>query len=108
MMTSRMQRWFTGSFEVYKKETHENWSAEPYVLSSTIKGFLQPVSGAMTTARGKVSEGATHKLYCPADSDVAINDRIIDADGTQYIAMFVQSNGVASIGDHQEIDMVAE
>lgn len=108
-MASRMARWFNELVEVYRKEAHEDWEAEPYLLNGTIKCFIQPITGRMATVRGKVSDGAAYRLFCPIGSDVDIGDRIIDSNKVQYIVLFVPpDSGISGVKDHLEIDLEVE
>jgi len=105
---SGITRYFQQSFQVARKQTSDSFGTESWSDSWTIKGYVQPVAGALQTTRGKVSYQGTHVLYCPWDADIKAGDRVTDVYGHQMIAMYAQVSGVAGMKQHMEVDLEDE
>lgn len=102
-MASKMAMWFRDSFNVTRKNYTDTFGAEPFAAEGTIKGFMQPITGRLSQRLGKDAAEASHLLYCDTNAGIDVGDRITDTQNRVWIAQFVQVEGIAGIGDHQEI-----
>jgi hypothetical protein len=59
----------------------------------------------MGTTSGAVMSNAAYTLFCNADANIEMGDRITGANGSTYMVMAVQETGVSGVGDHMEVAM---
>jgi len=105
---SAISRYFKSEFQVSRKQPSSSFGSESWSEPWTIKGYVQPVAGALQTTRGKVSYQGTHVLYCAWDTVILAGDRVTDAYGRVMIAMYVQVSGIAGLKQHMEVDLEDE
>jgi len=98
-----IKRWFNEVFELSKKNWSDEFNTEPYVSAGVVSGFLQPVTGRLSNASGKLAGESAATFYTPISSKVEAGDRITGRDGRAWSAQFVQGEGIAGQGDHQEV-----
>ncbi len=98
-----ISRWYNEVFSVMRKDYSNLFEAEPFVYAGTIRGFLQPITGRLSTLSEKAKGESTYMLYTPIDSVIEPGDRVVGQDGRAWIAQFSQGVGISATGDHQEI-----
>ena len=105
-MASRMGIWFNETVHVYRRKSATGWVAAGYEQAGTVKCLIQPASGAMGTTSGAVMPNASYVLYCEADEDIIMGDKIIDVYSRSYVVTSVpKDRGIAGVMDHMEVSI---
>lgn len=97
-------RWFKDRL-TRKRYAEGNWNTPESAEELVFKGYIQLVSGAGSVKNGAVSADSTHRIYCPSDTDIILNDEITDAAGNVYVVTLATPGGVAGLGKHSEIEV---
>jgi hypothetical protein len=101
-------RWFKEPCTVFRRLDASDWSASAFAQVVTVYAFVQPAGGGIGTKNGAVNANASYTMYCPADSDILIGDRITDSASRNYIVTDTQQNGISGNNRHCEIGMELE
>jgi hypothetical protein len=69
------------------------------------RGFIQPVSAAVTTNAEGFEERRTHRLYTYVSTPIQFGDEIVQ-DSVRFRAVnATQPNGVSAVNHHKEVDL---
>ena len=98
-----IEHYYNEVYTLAKKSYSDLFDAEPFIPQGTIRGFMQPITGRLSNASGKLASEAAYMFYTPISSKVEAGDRITGRDGRAWSAQFVQGEGISGMGDHQEI-----
>jgi len=98
-----IEHYYNEVYTLEKKSYSDLFDAEPFIPQGTIRGFLQPVTGRLSNASGKLAGESASTFYTPISSGMDAGDRITGRDGRVWSAQFVQGEGIAGQGDHQEV-----
>jgi len=98
-----IEHYYNEVYTLAKKSYSDLFDAEPFIPQGTISGFLQPITGRLSNASGKLAGESAATFYTPISSKVEAGDRITGRDGRAWSAQFVQGEGISGTGDHQEI-----
>ena len=103
-----INKWFTQSFTVSKKNYSDNFAQEPFIDFETFRGMLQPINGRLASRTGKDAGESAYMLYAQVGVDIEPGDRVTTSDGRVFIVQFVQPEGISGMMDHQEITLESE
>lgn len=69
------------------------------------RGFIQPVSAAVTTNAAGFEERRTHRLYTYVSTPIEFGDEIVQ-DGVRFRAVnATQPTGISAVNHHKEVDL---
>lgn len=102
-----INKWLSQSFTLAKKNYSDTFAQEPFIEFGMFKGMLQPITGRLSTRSGKDAGEAAYMLYAEIGVDVEPGDRVTTAAGREFIAQFVQAEGISGMMDHMEITLEA-
>ena len=76
-------------------------------VTTTIRGFIQPLRSSQTYTQSKAGETGTHRLYTYTSTDLIYQDRI-ELNNQKYVVIeHIQPNGISAVGHHKEIILEA-
>lgn len=103
---SRMSVWFTETVHVYRRKKSTEWVAADYEKVANVKCMIQPAAGSMGTTNGAVMPNASYTMFCEANSNVIMGDKIIDVYSRTYVVTSApRDRGISGIKDHMEVEM---
>lgn len=93
-------------FTLYRQTPGSSAVDEPTLeLVGAYRGFIQPVSAAVTTNAEGFEERRTHRLYTYVNTPVQFADEI-EQDGIRFRAVnATQPSGISAVEHHKEIDL---
>jgi hypothetical protein len=98
--------WFSETVHIYRRKKSTEWVAANYEKVADVKCLVQPAGGAMGTTSGAIMPNASYTLFCEADADIIIGDKVVDVYGRTYVVTSApRDRGIAGIKDHMEVLM---